>query len=144
MLACILFCKWRVNLDFLLVYHINCRQYLQMGYADYNRRCSLMHSQLHLITSNSCPAGQDLTAVRQSVNAFDCALQVKIFGSYVRWAVDLPPPDDAMPARVVLSTIDTAVRHAKGNLAGPVHLNCQFREPLTPATVDWSRTCLQV
>ena len=67
-----------------------------------------------------------------------------MFGSYVRWQADLPPPDDAMPARMALTTIDAAVRHATGPAAGPVHLNCQLREPLGPAPADWRRTALTV
>jgi isochorismate synthase/2-succinyl-5-enolpyruvyl-6-hydroxy-3-cyclohexene-1-carboxylate synthase/2-succinyl-6-hydroxy-2,4-cyclohexadiene-1-carboxylate synthase/O-succinylbenzoate synthase len=53
--------------------------------------------------------------------------QVKLFGSYARWQADLPPPDDALPARMVLSAVDTAVQRATGPHPGPVHLNCQFR-----------------
>ncbi len=67
-----------------------------------------------------------------------------MFGSYVRWQADLPPPDDAMPARMAVTTIDAAVRHATGPAAGPVHLNCQLREPLGPGPADWQRSALTV
>ena len=67
-----------------------------------------------------------------------------MFGGYVRWQVDLPPPDDAMPARMALTTIDTAVRHTGGPNPGPVHINCQLREPLAPSVVPWNRMALQV
>ena len=70
--------------------------------------------------------------------------QVKMFGSFVRWQVDLPPPDDAMPARMALTTIDAAVRYACGPFAGPVHINCQMREPLIPAAAPWDRAAVQV
>ena len=70
--------------------------------------------------------------------------QVKMFGSYVRWQADLPPPDDAMPARTAITAIDVAMRHATGPAAGPVHLNCQLREPLGPGPADWQRSALQV
>lgn len=71
-------------------------------------------------------------------------LQVKMFGSFVRWQVDLPPPDDVMPARMALTTVDAAVRYAGGPNAGPVHINCQMREPLTPAQAAWNRASLKV
>lgn len=70
--------------------------------------------------------------------------QVKIFGGYVRWAVDVPPPDHVMPLRSLLTTVDTAVRFASDMPAGPVHMNCQFREPLAPAVADWPSQLLKV
>jgi len=57
--------------------------------------------------------------------------QVKLYGVYVRQFVDLPCPDDSIPPRFVLTTIDEAVSRALQD-AGPVHLNCPFREPLAP------------
>lgn len=72
-------------------------------------------------------------------------MQVKMFGGYARWHADLPAPSDAIPARSLLSSLDHAAR-AAGAAArpGPVHLNCQFREPLAPVAGSWSRACLQV
>jgi isochorismate synthase/2-succinyl-5-enolpyruvyl-6-hydroxy-3-cyclohexene-1-carboxylate synthase/2-succinyl-6-hydroxy-2,4-cyclohexadiene-1-carboxylate synthase/O-succinylbenzoate synthase len=65
--------------------------------------------------------------------------QVKIFGSYTRWSSDVTPPSDAFSGRLILSTIDTAIRFATAPAAaGPVHLNLQFREPLAPASAAWS------
>ena len=67
-----------------------------------------------------------------------------MFGSYARWAADLPAPTDAVPARSLLSSLGHAVRAAAASpRPGPVHLNCQFREPLAPLQADWSRACLQ-
>ncbi|HEY5997953.1 MAG TPA: 2-succinyl-5-enolpyruvyl-6-hydroxy-3-cyclohexene-1-carboxylic-acid synthase [bacterium] len=59
--------------------------------------------------------------------------QQGIFGDYVRWASVLPAPCAEVPARAVLTTIDQAVHRALGPPAGPVHLDCMFREPLEPA-----------
>ena len=70
--------------------------------------------------------------------------QVKIFGGYTRWAMDLPAPDSKVPAAQYLTTIDTAIRFATGQNSGPVHLNCQFRDPLGPATREWDPCILQV
>ena len=70
--------------------------------------------------------------------------QVKIFGGYCRWAVDVPPPDPTLPVRSLLTTTDAAVRTACGLPAGPVHINCQFREPLAPSIADWPKALLKV
>jgi len=70
--------------------------------------------------------------------------QVKIFGGYTRWAIDVPPPDHVVPVRGLLTSADAAVRFATGTPAGPVHMNCQFREPLAPAAADWPHSLLKV
>lgn len=59
--------------------------------------------------------------------------QNKIFGDYVRFYFDLPCPTKEVHPEAVLTTIDQAVFRASGELPGPVHLNCMFREPLTTA-----------
>lgn len=58
--------------------------------------------------------------------------QTKIFGGYVRWQIDLPCPDEKIPPEMVLTTISQAVYRATRAPAGPVHVNCMFREPLAP------------
>lgn len=65
--------------------------------------------------------------------------QVKIFGDYTRWFFDLPCPDEKISPRFVLTTIDQAVARARGTPAGPVHLNCQFREPLAAIVEPYDR-----
>jgi 2-succinyl-5-enolpyruvyl-6-hydroxy-3-cyclohexene-1-carboxylate synthase len=63
--------------------------------------------------------------------------QVGIFGSAVRYAVDVPAPDGRPGAvRDLLSTANRALAAALGlrdRHPGPVHLNLAFREPLQPA-----------
>lgn len=58
--------------------------------------------------------------------------QVGLFGGYVRWEFDVPPPAEEIPARFVLTTVDQAVYRALRPPAGPVHLNAMFREPFLP------------
>lgn len=58
--------------------------------------------------------------------------QVKLYGDYVRWQFDFPCPTENVPPETVLTTIDQVVHRAMRNPAGPVHLNCMFREPLAP------------
>lgn len=65
---------------------------------------------------------------------------MKLFGGFVRYACDVAPPDaGASSARQLLTTIDSAFHKAVGPPAGPVHLNCNFREPLAPSGAPWPR-----
>ncbi len=70
--------------------------------------------------------------------------QVKIYGNYVRWQMDLSAPDENIPAAYVLSTVDRLVHKATGATGGPAHLNCMFREPLTPVEQSVSKSYLQI
>ena len=62
--------------------------------------------------------------------------QSEIFGEYVRFRSDLPCPDLKISPEFILTTIDQAVFRANGELRGPAHLNCMFREPLVPVASD--------
>ncbi len=65
--------------------------------------------------------------------------QIKMFGDHVRWAVDLPTPQDDAPD-VVLRHLRTlaarAYATASGLVRGPVHLNFPFRKPLEPSSTN--------
>lgn len=56
--------------------------------------------------------------------------QIKIFSDYVRWQVDLSCPTHEISERYVATTIAQAVYRSQQAHAGPVHINCPFREPL--------------
>lgn len=58
--------------------------------------------------------------------------QSKLFGNYVRWSFVLPCPEAGLPASMVLTTADQALYRARHAPAGPVHIDCMFREPLEP------------
>ncbi len=64
--------------------------------------------------------------------------QMKMFGDYVRWHCTLPCPDESVPPSFVLTTVDQAVHRSTCSPAGPVHLNCMFREPFVPAEAPWN------
>ena len=64
--------------------------------------------------------------------------QTKIFGSFARFEADLPPPGDGAPARVWATAANAATRVLRGARPGPVHLNCQFRDPLGPEPSAWN------
>jgi 2-succinyl-5-enolpyruvyl-6-hydroxy-3-cyclohexene-1-carboxylate synthase len=63
--------------------------------------------------------------------------QIQLFGSHVKWFVDMPVPvaDDAL-VRHARATAARAVQTARSDPAGPVHLNFPFREPLLPANLQ--------
>jgi len=59
--------------------------------------------------------------------------QVNLFGSHVKWFVDLAEPNAAPEMlRYVRSVAGRALAAAQRGAAGPVHLNCPYREPLVP------------
>lgn len=58
--------------------------------------------------------------------------QVDLYGKYPRWSHDLPAPDEQADPQKALTAIDLAISKALGPPAGPVQINCPFREPLTP------------
>ena len=66
--------------------------------------------------------------------------QVKMFNDYVKWQFDMPCPDTNIAPEAILTTVDQAVNRAINTPAGPVHLNCMFREPLEPSEKKFSKT----
>ncbi len=62
--------------------------------------------------------------------------QTRFFGAYARWSAALPCPEATVAPEVVLTTVDQAVFRATHGQAGPVHINCSFREPLAPVKSD--------
>jgi len=59
--------------------------------------------------------------------------QLGIFGAYTGARLDLPPPEQTISLRWLLSSIDQALARAHGL---PLHINCMFREPLYPHQPD--------
>jgi len=82
-----------------------------------------------LLTADRPPELRD-TGANQTID------QIKIYGDYVRWEADLPPPTADVDPAYVLTTTDQAVYQASRPPAGPVHLNCSFRKPLEPVESD--------
>jgi 2-succinyl-5-enolpyruvyl-6-hydroxy-3-cyclohexene-1-carboxylate synthase len=79
------------------------------------------HAPLIILTADRPPELQGCGA-NQSTD------QIKIFQNFTLWHADLPCPDGALSEDFVRSQAAYAVFQAKRG--GPVHLNCQFREPL--------------
>jgi 2-succinyl-5-enolpyruvyl-6-hydroxy-3-cyclohexene-1-carboxylate synthase len=66
--------------------------------------------------------------------------QIHLFGSHVKWFVDMPVPDGNVAlARHARATAARAVQTARSDPAGPIHLNFPFREPLLPADLGPTR-----
>ncbi len=55
--------------------------------------------------------------------------QSQIFGKFIRWSCQLSCSDPPVPPQSILTTIDQLVYRATQTPAGPVHMNCMFREP---------------
>ncbi|HEX8386294.1 MAG TPA: 2-succinyl-5-enolpyruvyl-6-hydroxy-3-cyclohexene-1-carboxylic-acid synthase, partial [Rubricoccaceae bacterium] len=71
----------------------------------------------------------DRPAELRETGANQTVRQPGIFGPFVRWSLDVPPPDaDVDPAFVLTTAAHAAARSLAP--AGPVHLNLAFREPL--------------
>lgn len=87
----------------------------------------LEHIPMILLTADRPPELRD-TDANQTIR------QPGLFGSHVRWMVDLPTPDSELDPAFVLTTIDQAVRRSED---GPVHVNCMFREPLAPERIPF-------
>jgi 2-succinyl-5-enolpyruvyl-6-hydroxy-3-cyclohexene-1-carboxylate synthase len=80
-----------------------------------------------LILSADRPPELQNTGANQTIH------QSALFGTYAKWHLDLPCPDPAIAPTTLLSAIDQALYQARATPSGPVHVNCPFREPLTPS-----------
>jgi 2-succinyl-5-enolpyruvyl-6-hydroxy-3-cyclohexene-1-carboxylate synthase len=59
--------------------------------------------------------------------------QLHLFGPHAKWFLDLPEPDESAEiARYTRAMACRAAALACETPAGPVHLNCPYREPLVP------------
>lgn len=89
-----------------------------------------------IVLSADRPPEKIETAANQTIR------QSKFFGEYVRWSFDLPCPTEEIPPSLVLTTVDQLVHRSVSHPSGPVHLNCQFREPLAPLSRNISKSYL--
>lgn len=116
--------------------------YRALGYAKATGRPGVL-----LCTSGTAPANyypavieasrEDLPMVILSADrpaeligsdANQTIVQENLYGRYCRDSLFLPCPDEAYPLEALLAKLDHIVNH----LSGPVHINCPFRDPLTP------------
>jgi 2-succinyl-5-enolpyruvyl-6-hydroxy-3-cyclohexene-1-carboxylate synthase len=81
---------------------------------------------LIMLTADRPPELRD-TGANQALD------QIKLFGDYVRWHIDLPCPDPVISPAFVRGVAEQAVARASSGWRGPVHVNQMFREPLAPA-----------
>jgi 2-succinyl-5-enolpyruvyl-6-hydroxy-3-cyclohexene-1-carboxylate synthase len=83
-----------------------------------------------IILSADRPPELRHTGANQTIN------QVNLYGTYPTWQFDLPCPTAEIEPHVVLTTIDLAGSRSRQSPGGVVHLNCMFREPLSPTAGD--------
>jgi len=87
---------------------------------------SLSRVPLVILSSDRPPELQDCGA-NQTIQ------QEGLFGHYVRFATTVPAGTSGDRSEVALRRlVDRTVAEACGQRPGPVHLNCQFREPFLP------------
>lgn len=79
-----------------------------------------------IILSGDRPPELQQTGANQTIE------QANLFGNYVKANFSLPCPDEKISPQVVLTTVNQVIYQAQNHPASPVHLNCQFREPLAP------------
>jgi 2-succinyl-5-enolpyruvyl-6-hydroxy-3-cyclohexene-1-carboxylate synthase len=81
------------------------------------------HTPLLILTADR-PAELLDTGANQTIK------QADLFGSYTVWISNIPAPTPEVDPLFLLSLADHAFAQSTGIPGGPVHLNCQFREPL--------------
>lgn len=70
--------------------------------------------------------------------------QIKLYGDYAKWFVEMALPEAAPEAvRYARTVAARAVAEARGAPAGVVHLNFPFREPLVPAPPEHPAPALE-
>lgn len=117
-----------------------------LGYARAKEKPAVVVTTSGTAVANCFPAAIEasmdnipliiLTADRphelQDTKANQTIDQSHIFGGYVRYFFNLPCPSEDIPIQMLLTTVDQAVYKSLCNPQGPVHINCMFREPLSP------------
>ena len=66
----------------------------------------------------------------REVGAPQAINQINLFGSHVKWSVDLPMPEEGNRLDFLVRHLHRSVQNAVSEPKGPVHLNVPFREPL--------------
>ena len=73
----------------------------------------------------------------RDVGAGQTVDQNQLYGSHVKWFVDVAPPEaTASMLRYSRTLASRSVGTAQSASPGPVHLNFPFREPLLPVSID--------
>lgn len=80
----------------------------------------------------------------RDVEANQTINQNNIFANFSRWFFELPCSDDRISPTMVLSTASHAVYRSRFLIAGPVQINCLFREPLVPVEQEYKKDFLSL
>ncbi len=136
----------------IIVYDERAAAFHALGYARGNRKPAVLICTSGTAIANYYPAvveaamdgipliilSADRPPEKIETGANQTIRQSKFFGDYVRWQFDLPCPAEEIPPQMVLTSLDQAVHRAVSQPAGPVHVNCPFRDPLPPLKKKFS------
>jgi 2-succinyl-5-enolpyruvyl-6-hydroxy-3-cyclohexene-1-carboxylate synthase len=134
------------NAKTIIAYDERGAAFLALGYARASGKAAVLICTSGTAAANYYPAVIEafidqvpmivLTADRppelRDTGANQTIHQPNIFGKYTKWHFDLPCPDEKISPRMLLTTVNQMVYQCRRAPAGPVHLNCMFREPLAP------------
>lgn len=123
-----------------------------VGYAKASRRPAVVVATSGTAVGNLLPAVMEASNARVPLILLtadrppelrDCGAnqtcdQARLFQNHVRWQVDLPCPEARIHERYLASTLAHAFAQTTLPPAGPVHINCMFREPLIKENQVWA------
>lgn len=141
-------CASRSALRLVVVHDERSGAYLALGLARARGRAAALVTTSGTAVANALPAvvesdvdrvplvvvSADRPPEAHGTDANQTIEQRGLFGSRVRAAVDVPPPEDVRDPAGLRAALAEALAVAHTAPRGPVHVNAMFRKPLEPTT----------